>query len=240
MIIQSRPTPFRCYRLHGRPALFLCLLLILVLADCTAIQLNTFKKRAADGDHGWIAAQAVVCEKASEICGQLHLIKGDACFRLATAGTAPDDNYACAADELERGLALIRSWTNPADHRQFQENLCESLVKLQDLQSAEAAGQTLARSVEAAEKLYQLAPRSVPAVYYLAWVRLRQAQPTILDINAATRVPVCNRLKRTVTDVLAMMETAGTSPFPDWNRFADNYQRLAFDLGSAMHAAGCR
>jgi len=53
-------------------------------------------------------------------------------------------------------------------------------------------------------------------------------------------MPVCIRLKRTVTRVLAVMETARGDTLPDWNRFADNYQRLAFDLGAAMQAAECR
>ncbi|MBC2712227.1 MAG: hypothetical protein HGJ94_14965 [Desulfosarcina sp.] len=217
-----------------------CLTLIMVLAGCAAMQLDTFKKHAANGDHGWIAAQAVTCEKASDVCGQLHLIKGDACFRLARADTVPAANYACAADELEKGLALTRSWADAAVHRQFQENLCESLKNLQDLQSGEVAAQTLARFVEAAEGLYKLAPESVPAVYYLAKARLRQVQPLLSDINAASRVPVCNRLKRTVTNVLSMMETAKEAPLPDWDRFANNYQRLSFDLGSAIRAADCR
>lgn len=224
----------------GTKALAFCLTLTLVVTGCTAMQLNTFKKHAANNDHGWIAAQAVTCEKASNVCGQLHLIKGDACFRLAKAHTAPVDNYTCAADALEKGLALNLSWEDPAVHRQFQENLCESLSNLQDLQTAEVAVQTLDRFVVAAEALYQLAPESVPAVYYLARVRLRQEQPMLFDLNAAYRVPVCIRLKRTVTSVLSLMETAKGAFLPDWDRFADNYQRLAFDLGAAMRTAECR
>jgi hypothetical protein len=51
---------------------------------------------------------------------------------------------------------------------------------------------------------------------------------------------VCNRLKRTLTGVLSMMERAKQTPIPDWNRFAANYQRLSFDLGSAIRMAECR
>jgi hypothetical protein len=36
------------------------------------------------------------------------------------------------------------------------------------------------------------------------------------------------------------METAKHEPLPTWDRFAKRYQRLAFDLGSALHAAQCR
>jgi hypothetical protein len=218
----------------------LCLTAVLLASGCASNQLNTFKKRAAQGDSGWIASQPVTCEKATTVCGRLHLMKGDACFRLARSGTSPADNDACAADELERGLALTSSWPDDAIHRQVRENLCESLKNLHDLQSGEAARQTLARFEAASEALHRLAPESVPAVYYLATVRLRQVQPMLMDINAATRVPVCNRLKRTVIRVLVIMEAADQAPPPEWDRFSGRVQRLAFDLGAAIREAQCR
>lgn len=233
------PRPRRS-RFHGNASLTLCLASMLMVAGCAANQLNTFKKRAEQGDLGWIASQPVDCGKATTACGRLHLMKGDACFQLARSGTAPADNDACAADELERGLALTPTWPDDAIHRQFQENLCESLRNLHGLQSGEAARQTLARFEAASKALHRLAPGSVPAVYYLASVRLRQVQPMLMDINAATRVPVCNRLKRTVTRVLVMMESASQAPPPEWDRFADSVQRLAFDLGTAIRVAQCR
>lgn len=210
------------------------------LTACCAWQLGTFKTHAQKNDYRWIAAQTVACEKRSNICGQLHLIKGDACLHLAVAEMPPAENFACAADELERGLALTPSWNDVRDHRRFQEYLCEALGNLQDLQSGQAAEQTLVRFEKAAEALYRLAPKSVPAVYYLAKVHLHQVAPMLLDINPATRVPACNRLKRAVTNVLSMMETAKKQALPDWDRFADNYRKLAFDLGLAMRTAQCR
>ncbi len=216
------------------------LIVVIVLTGCVTGQLSTFKKHASQGDYEWIAAQAVKCQDASDACGQLYLIKGDACFRLAKAGTVPAENYACAADALAQGLTLNRSWPDPTIQRQFQENLCESLGNMQDLQSGEAAEKTLVRFAKAAEALYTMAPDSVPAIYYLARARLRQVQPMLSDMTAADRVPVCNRLKRTLTGVLSMMESARQAPLPDWERFADNYQRLSFDLGSAIRVAECR
>lgn len=241
MTILSRMARLRRCLLINRPPLALGLMLIIVVTGCSTIQLDTFRKRASDGDHGWIADQTVTCEEASAVCGQLHLIKGDACFRLAKAGTAAVDNYACAADELTLGVALNPSWEDAAIHRQFQENICDSLQNLQARQSGDAARETLARLMDAAEALYRLAPKSVPAVYYLAKARLEQVQPLVPGIHhhSAARVPVCNRLKRTLTGVLSTMETARQKPLPDWERFADDYQRLCFELGLAMRAAGC-
>ena len=225
---------------RGKPILAACLALIFIFSGCTSLQLNQFQKHAARGDHEWIAAQAIKCQSASEDCGQLHLTKGDACFRLANMGREPAVNFTCAADELKKGLALTPSWDAAGDQLQFQEKLCESLRSLQGLQSGETAAQTMDRLMEAAKALYQLAPESIPAVYYLSSARLIQIEPMLGDISAATRVPVCIRLKRTVTRVLAVIETARGQTLPDWNRYADNYERLVFDLGAAIRAAECR
>ena len=223
-----------------QPALAACLALNLIFSGCIGLQLSQFQKHAARGDHAWIAAQAIVCPKRSDACGRLHLIKGDACFRLAKAGREPIANYTCAANELNEGLTLTSSWDAAGEQLPFQENLCESLKNLQERQSGETAAQTMDRLTEAAKALYQLAPGSVPAVYYLSTARLRQIEPMLMDINAATRLPVCNRLKRTVTRVLSVIETANSQTIPGWDRFADNYQRLAFELGVTLRAAGCR
>jgi hypothetical protein len=216
------------------------LIMVVTFAGCATPQLNTFKKRAAQGDYEWIAAQKVNCLRSSDDCGRRYLIKGDACFRLAKAGTMAADNYTCAAGALAQGLALKQSWSDTATQRQFQENLCESLINLQVLQAGQAAEKTLVRLTRAAEGLYRMAPGSVPAVYYLAKARLHQIEPVLSNMNPTDRVPVCNRLKRTLTGVLSMMERAKQTPIPDWNRFAANYQRLSFDLGSAIRMAECR
>lgn len=216
------------------------LAVICMLAGCAAVQLDGFKKRAASGDYAWIADQAVNCEKASDRCGQLHLIKGDACFRLAKAGTLPDANYACAANELDKGLALRPSWKDASVHRQFQENLCESLRNVENLPVSDPSAQNVDRLVEAAEVLYRLAPESVPAVFYLEDARLKKIQPTLTDLNTARRIPACNRLKRSINRVLATMKTAETEDLPDWPRFAQNYQQLSYDLGLAIKEAQCQ
>lgn len=240
MMRQTR-SPFLPTALHCRPpAQFVCLVLILILSGCTHLQLNQFHRHAAHGDHEWIAAQAIACQRASDACGQLHLLKGEACFRLAMMGKKPTVNFTCSADELQKGLALKSSWQDAGAPLVFQEYLCESLLRLQDLQSDEVAQQTRDRLMEAAKALYQLAPESIPAAYYLSSARLIQIEPMLREINAAAQVPVCIQLKRTVTRVLSLMETAKGQTLPDWDRFADKYERLVFELGTATRNAGCR
>jgi len=230
------PTALRC----RQPARLACLALILILAGCTHLQLHQFHRHAARGDHEWIAAQAIACQRASDTCGQLHLLKGEACFRLAMMGKKPDINFNCSADELQKGLALKSSWQDAGVPLLFQEYRCESLLRLQDLQSGKVAQQTRDRLMEAAKALYQMAPESIPAVYYLSSTRLIQIDPMLPEINAAARVPVCIQLKRTVTRVLTVMETAREQALTDWDRFADKYERLVFELGTAIHTAACR
>jgi hypothetical protein len=204
------------------------------------MQLRQFRAHAARGDHEWIAAQTITCPTPSNGCAQLYLVKGDACFHLAKTGRNPAVNFTCAADELSQGIALKPSWEAAGVQLAYQEDLCESLISLQALQTGETAKQTRGRLMDAAKALYQLAPESVPAVYYLAGARLGQMEIMLVNISAATRVPVCIRLKRTVTRVLAVMETAKGRPMKDWDRYADKYARLAFDLGAAIRAADCR
>jgi hypothetical protein len=217
-----------------------CLAQILIFSGCVGLQLSQIQKHAARDDHEWIAAQAINCQRASDGCSQLHLAKGDACFRLAKLGRKPAVNFACAADELKSGLALIPNGDASEVPLQHQENLCESLKNLHKLQSGQLAERTLDRLVEAAKALYQLTPESVPSVYYLATARLMQIEPLLQDITATARVPVCNRLKRTLTHALSVMENARENNQADWERFADEYARLVFDLGLAIRLADCR
>ena len=216
------------------------LLLAIVLAGCAAVELHRFASHAEQGDYPWIADRPVGCDRPSDTCAQLHLVKGDACLRLARSGQAPLRHYRCAVDALAAGLALKRSWPDPAVRQRMQEYLCESLAHLQSHQSGEAAEDTLARLTEAAETLYRLAPGSLPAVYYLSLARLRQAQPKLTDLAIYERMPVCSRLKRTLMAVLATMETASAKGSEDWQRLAKDYERLSFELGTAIAAAQCR
>ncbi len=218
------------------------LMLTILVAGCTTVQLQRFQDRADKGDQAWIAAQPVTCQTASDACARLHLIKGQACLHLARANmdSAPVANYACAADAFSAALALRPSWPDDASHQRAQERLCDTLANLQAMQSGTAADQTLIRLADAAIELFRLAPHSIPAVYYLADARLRQIQPLLGDLDAAGRIPVCKRLKRTLNHVLSMMASAASAPSAQWDRFAARYQRLSFDLGVAISAADCR
>ena len=240
MPAHSSPPDHRPFPRHGWRVLIVCLALHLIFFGCSSLKLQRMKTHAGRGDFEWIAAQAIDCDATFKNCSQLHFIKADACIRLADSGKEPATNYACAAGALEKGIALNPSWESRDRQIDAQERLCESLNNLQPLQSGAAAGQTSDRLIKAAQALYQMAPQSVPAVYYMAIARWRQVEPRLAAVTAADRFPVCSRLKRTTTQLLSVMDTANRRSLPGWDRFADRYQRLAFDLGVAMHMAGCR
>ena len=217
-----------------------CMLFLLTCFGCGTLRVHQMQKRAAQGDDAWIAAQAVGCNNASQSCSQLHFIKGKACLRLAERGKEPATHYACASDELARGIALKPAWDDLDEQLNVVERYCDALDGLQRLHSGSTANKIRNRLLDAAQTMYRLAPDSVPAIYYMSIAWLRQLEPRISTINAANRVPVCSRLKRTVNQVLSLMETARQEHLPEWRRFERRYQRLAFDLGAAMHTAECR
>ncbi len=239
MSISSPSRLFRRPWMPARPLLLMAAGCTVFLAACTSMQLSAFKQHAQRGDDAWIAAQHVDCADQSDDCSWRHLIKGDACLRLAGTGVAPEENYICARQSIERGMFLKPAWTDPSSQRQFQEKLCESLLNLLVLQPGPMPLASPDRLAEAAEELHRLAPGSVAAIYYLAKARLMHVQPLLPDITAVDRLPVCNRLKRTLTGILSMIDSAERSPLSDWARFADRYQRLSFDLGTALRLAEC-
>ena len=90
--------------------LICCLLLFLSLSGCGSLQVHQMQRRAEKGDDTWVASQAVKCDTASHACARQHLIKGQACLRLAEVKDDPADYFACAADGLAKGIALETSW----------------------------------------------------------------------------------------------------------------------------------
>lgn len=234
-------TPFTApWRSRLRPAACLLLFMALGLDACTAMRARQFHHHATSGDDHWLARQTVACDEASTDCSELHLIKGGACLRLARTGAAPAAHYACSADALTRGIALRPSWPEPAARRAVQEQLCESLDHLLRWPSPATQAEVGARFRDAAQQLYQLAPGSVAATYYLAAARMREIEPLLPDITEPDRIPVCHRLKRALSAVLTTMQSNGDATSPEWDRYADAYQRLAFELGRAIRTAQCR
>jgi hypothetical protein len=210
-------------------------IVLLAANGCGHRQLTRFKKQASMGQWESIAAQSIDCRQPSDTCSRLHLIRGEACLNLGDRGIRPLANYACATDELDTGLTMLGD--QPLNDRlRYQEMICEALIGVHRLDTS----QPVDRLMTAAKTLHRLTPASVPAHYYLSMSRLIQARRMVSDHGTAHRMAACIRLKRTTTDVLSTIQAAEAQPPPQWNRFADRYQRLAFELGRTLGALECQ
>jgi hypothetical protein len=145
----------------------MALLALLLVAGCaTGRQVSDFKELGATGDYRAIATQEVQCDAGERGCEQLHLIKGDACYRLARQGEA--GYYDCAIRELSTGLdevegtAIAAGSTGP-----YWENLMEALRQRRDLAGsrAESAPLTAALDQRAAQFIL-LFPGEPAGPYY--------------------------------------------------------------------------
>jgi hypothetical protein len=152
------------------------LALVLLATGCATIkqtidpataQLERFKEFGAARRYAEIAGEEVHCTKAGEVCRQLHLIKGDACFELARRGDAAIARYECAIFELKAGLDQAPAdATASGPDRMFAEKLLEALRGRRDLSasSAESVAYTV-RLVQEARAFRSAYPEE-PAGYY--------------------------------------------------------------------------
>ena len=240
MIGRNRLGAWRFHRLCKILTWIGCLVCVLFAGGCSTTQLANFRRHAAAEDFEWIATQTISCEKVSNVCGRLYLIRGDACFHLAKTGHGAKEYYDCAANAYYQGLSLMPAMTDEELHKRYLQNLCESLSYLQDTATDGKETNHTFRLMETAKDLYQLAPDSASGRYYLSKGRLLSMGPLIHAGHIADRSMTCVRLQRTLLGVLSMIETAKNQPPPDWDRFSNKFQRLAFDLGNVLREAGCR
>lgn len=209
------------------------------LSACGTVgQLEELKDLAGQQKYTEIAAQEVRCELNDEGCNQLHLIKGDACFRLAKAGGDPEARYAaCAAKELEEGIRATRDWKSEqavvGSRAQYYENLCESLRLLQDSQQTPAAAATNARLLSAAKAFLIAEPEHLAAIFFINSARFAQFQidPSRLRDSASA----CTALNGQLAELDRAEARSGGNPY------AVNYRRLRLDIiGLKRAVAGCR
>ncbi len=218
----------------------MCLLLPLALSGCGSWRASRMQRHADRGDDAWVVSQVVNCDDASHACARQHLIKGQACLRMAERKRRSAKYFTCAANGLAKGIALETSWENKTERIKMHEALCRALDGMIRKKTKKNDAGIRNQLLEVAQNLYQLAPGSAPAQYFIVLAWFRQLEPRIPGIDAANRLPVCTRLKRTTNRILSIMETAKRKPPPEWDRFEPSYQRLAFELGMAMRNAGCR
>lgn len=146
-------------------------ILFFVLAGCLSIpaKVDKFKKLHHGGRFEELTAMDVSCDADAEGCNQLHLIKGDACFRLAKTSTDMGirrSNLNCAAGELTMGIELTKAWEDISiDRTRVYENACEAARLCADFGDRARFEALLAAN---AERFRNFAPDHPGAIFYSA------------------------------------------------------------------------
>jgi hypothetical protein len=147
--------------------------LVLIVAGCagTVGDVEEAKELAAAGDFAALAAFEIDCEEQDPGCNQLHLLKGDACFRLARLAAQQEDaaparrEYLdCATRELATGIDMTGEWDPEVlDRAAFQANYCEAARLRADLGERETYEAMLA---DCADTFAAFAPSDPGAVFF--------------------------------------------------------------------------
>lgn len=223
----------------GRGVLILAILWGAVGCGGSVRLVDPFKERQAEGDYAWIAEQPVDCTPDEAGCNQLHLIQGDACFRLAERA-AQDGNdteaathYACAASALAAGIAQTTDWSvaggEPAP---WYANWCEALREQRDAATGTTADQLNTALQKAAQAFAEAVPAHPAAVYYRINAQLAASRPQLLDPEG--HPGLC-------ADLTAMhAELVAVAPRADGTPYAAPVQQLTRELELARNAVpGC-
>jgi hypothetical protein len=192
------------------------LIIAFVSCLCTIKQLSSFKQQWHAKNYQWISQQEISCEKEKQGCNQLHLIKGDACYRLAKAGIEPEKNYQLAAKHLWLGIQMTEQWEMKKidlDRSQTFINLCESFRLLQDLQAGEQASETGQNFLQVSELFFQQEPENPAAVFFFNKARFRQIQS---DINRGENSQViCEKLNAMLSAIAQVLPQAQGSQYEE-------------------------
>jgi hypothetical protein len=196
------------------------LLLAVLTAGCYAgRQVADFKKAAEAGNYAAIAAQEVTCTPDERGCNQAHLIKGDACFRLANAGDG--SHWDCAIQHLALGLDMTAGTATPIGSTQpYAENLLEALRQRCDTARSHAEAVPFTAQLERWAQAFRRAFPMAPAgYYYLASVQLTRA----CEVADPKPELACRALK----EAQRLLASAPA----EHGRYATHFHRLEADIG---------
>lgn len=209
----------------------------LLLAGCAAgwnslWQLSVFKEAAVEGDYVTIADRDMVCVEGDPGCNQAHLIKGDACFRLALADVTPGDpgRWDCAIRHLAIGIDMTAgSMTELGPIEPYYENLLEALRRRLDLSRSWAESAAFLAQLESRAQAFRNRFPTAPAgYYYLASARL----PDALDTADQRPDEAC----RTLTDLQILL---GRAPI-ERGRFEAGFRQIEAEIRAAKSTVrGC-
>ena len=182
-----------------------CLILISILAACgTTKEVGDIKEHHAKGHFLKAATTEITCKDSDEGCNQLHLVKGDSCYRLAKDGMKPERFFDCAIKHLDKGIALTKKWKiGDLDLKRDQqyENLCESLRERQDMSKGAEAENYTKQLLKTAEAFSSASPGNLAAIYFT-----NSAKFTLLRVPILTS-PDNPQVCSAVNDILSSLNS---------------------------------
>ena len=222
----------------SRYALIFSAALALLWLGCinpTIKELKSVKELHDKGEFQQLANRPINCDLAKEGCNQIHLVKADACYRLAKKAESEDNgavaksNYQCAASNFEPGIHATKDWPAEIGARaQYYENWCESLRQWQDSESGVKADSLTQVLSTTAKEFRAKESEHLAAIYFQNVADFAKLRPELLDLTNPSQT--CSKLKSIRSD----LETA--KPRAAGTKYQPNFERIIMDLSGAMSA----
>ena len=212
----------------ARGAIVILVIVVLAAGCSTGRQLSHLKEEAAAGNYAAIAAEDVTCTQGDRGCNQIHLIKGDACFRLAARGDPA--RWDCAIEQLALGIDTTGGATTEMGSTQpYYENLLEALRQRRDSSRSRAEAAPFTAQLESrAQAFHDAFPEAPAGYYYLASAQLTRA------LDAADTAP--ESTCRMLNDLQRLLVHAPA----ERGRYAAGFQRIEADIrGAKVTVRGC-
>jgi len=188
--------------------------LIFTFAGCSQIkEIDKAKDLQKSGKFAELAALQIDCKAKDDGCNQLHLLKGDACYRLAKQAsdhTTKKTQLDCAANELSEGIDMTKDWNvAQLDRAQFYTNACEAARLRADFGDRPRFETMLAKR---ANQFIGFAPDNPGAIYF-------NARAEFYALTQATKP--CDGLHALDTRLASAMQRFSSNP-----HYAKAYQDL--------------
>ena len=209
----------------------------LLLSACSVVnpgvsQLERMKEHGNKGDLQSNSRESLTCQSTAAECYQLHLLKGDACYTLATRATdtaARRDLDTCAANDLHEGTTLAPTEQTPVgDIHGYRVKQLEALRDLIDTRRRgdPPGADALATAAQDFHKHYA---RDPAGPFYLASARLTVAEDNFL----ANSDPAA--LCTSLTDIDGIARTGNAAP----GDLDSQYRNLAKSIADLRRTGGC-
>ena len=209
--------------------MLLGLFALLLLSGCGA---NSYLLTPAEttAHYTALAAHDVGCAEGERGCHESHLVKGEACLRLAAAG---EERFrACAVRHLALGVDMSPKNADKGTLQAYHESLLEALRLRRDNAVTRSEAAPFAAQLESRARSFRKNFPTAPAGYfYLASARLKRAA----DAGEAAPVIACRALDDAETLLTGAPRDLGLYG-PEFTRAKAALQELRSNISNCADA----